>query len=136
MELKKLKNSVMDLIANNRIENALNFISLNDKSFKYSKTNEVMLLMSRFNALNRDDRLGTITNQQSNMRRNQIVQSILSICEIKEGSVNLKGNLNIEKAVQLTGVSLKEIKSALKKLKNDKDDINYYEAVDILADLF
>lgn len=137
MKLDKLKNKVSHLVANGRLDLALNLISENDNSFEFSKSNQVIGLMGRLNSLNRDDRSGLITPQQSNMRRNQISHAILSLCDIREeiASINTKTK-NTAVPVFEPKVSFKKIKSVLKGIRGDDNAINYYEAVDAIADLF
>ncbi len=132
MKLENLKKQVSVHIANNQLSEALNIISKNDNLFEYSKSSEVILLMGRLTSLKKDTMLGTLSNSNSNLEHNKIVSAILGMLNIKERAVKIQQN----ESTQHSKVSFSDIKKALKEIKGKNNKIYYYNAIDVLSDLF
>ena len=79
--IENLKSEVRDLIAKGQSKQALEYLQYNISHYETDLNNSVILLQGRLNSLNREERMGIISNSNANLTRNQITASLISLVE-------------------------------------------------------
>ena len=112
-------NKIQQLISQGRLKEALEALSFNDES---------ILLTSRLNGLERQERMSTISNSDAGIERSRIVAAILSLAGIDSESVP------VQKTEMYTRDSIIKIMSDYRRYRSlpDTKEGKYYSTAEAL----
>ncbi len=92
---KMTKSEIQNLIAQNRIKEAITALS---KVLPAHEQSNIILLQGQWSGLERDKNMGILTNSEYSVPRNTIIMSLLSLCD----NIETTPNITINKTINVT----------------------------------
>lgn len=133
--LKKLQKEASLLISRARLKEALNLISEHQHLFEYDESTTIINLQGQFKHLHNLDMAGATSIEHLRIERNKLIQATLNLLKVKDIKTPAIRE-NYPKVSIPQGISFKQIKDILKRLKDSEGKISYLEALESISELF